>query len=154
MKVIGRQYVAVACVGAAAFWIPSMMLHAVWPGGGNSLLARVSTVVLPATTILTFNLIVLGVRTTLTPVRVALTMLAGIWLLGSGPLAVDATLGGGGFHRGIVSGLVMVLLGFLPPYLFMGSTYDGTLGGLLIASVALAVVWVLFRRCENSRVSA
>lgn len=61
----------------------------------------------------------------------------GIWLFGPWMMMLSWTLDGAGFaNPGTWSGVGMMTLAF-PIFTFIGSTYDGTLGALLLATVCL-----------------
>jgi len=76
---------------------------------------------------------------------VSAAMLFGVWLTGGLFMALSAAVSGGGFAGpdGVRGGLLMALLGALPPITLMEATYDGsglsllavTLGSLLIYGV-------------------
>jgi hypothetical protein len=63
---------------------------------------------------------------------VSAAMLLGVWLTGGLFMALSATVSGGGFAGpdGLRGGLLMALLGALPPITLMEATYDG--GGLAL----------------------
>jgi len=61
----------------------------------------------------------------------------GIWLFGPWMMMISWTFAGGGFaNPGTWQGVGMMTLAF-PIFTFIGSTYDGTLGALLLATVCL-----------------
>lgn len=64
-------------------------------------------------------------------------MLLGAWLTGGLFIAFSATMSGGGFAGpdGVRGGLLMALLGAVPPITLVESTYDG--GGLALLAVTL-----------------
>ena len=66
---------------------------------------------------------------------VSAAMLVGVWLTGGLFMALSATVSGGGFAGpdGFRRGLLMALLGALPPITLMEATYDG--GGLSLLAV-------------------
>jgi len=66
---------------------------------------------------------------------VSASMLLGVWLTGGLFMAISATVSGGGFAGpdGVRGGLLMALLGALPPITLMEATYDG--GGLALLAV-------------------
>lgn len=64
----------------------------------------------------------------------------GIWLLGPLMMMISATFGGGGFAKpGIWQSVGMMTLAF-PISTFIGSTYDGTLGAVLLATLCLPLL--------------
>ena len=70
-------------------------------------------------------------------------MLLGVWLTGGLFMALSATASGGGFAGpdGIRGGLLMALLGALPPITFMESAYDGGGLALLVVTFGALVVY-------------
>lgn len=64
-------------------------------------------------------------------------MLVGVWLTGGLFMALSATASGGGFAgaHGVGNGLLMALLGAIPPITFIESVYDG--GGLALLAVTI-----------------
>ena len=76
---------------------------------------------------------------------IALPMLIGLWTLGGLFMSVSASFSGGGFASpgGLRDAFLLILLSFLPPYTFMMATYNGTLFGLLLATVAPLFAGVL-----------
>ena len=68
---------------------------------------------------------------------VLVPMLLGVWLTGGLFMTLSATVSGGGFvgPDGVRGGLLMAILGVLPPVTWMEATYDG--GGLALLAVTL-----------------
>ena len=66
---------------------------------------------------------------------VLVPMLLGVWLTGGVFMALSATLSGCGFvgPDGVRGGVLMAVLGALPPVTLMEATYDG--GGLALLAV-------------------
>lgn len=121
-------------LGAVAFWVPSVALHAVVPCDQSWAIPRWSTVIPPATSLAAFLITMRGRRR---PVEVALAMVGGVWLLGAGPMLLSATLCGAGFRQGLAMWLPTLLLGTLPPYAYIMATYDGALAGLGVVTLLL-----------------
>jgi hypothetical protein len=131
-----------ALVGGVAFWVPSVFLHGAISCNSDLTVARLSTFLLPTTTCIAFAALVFRKRLALSPLGVAASMLCGVWLLGSGPMVISATFCGGGFRAGVPSALALIALGVLPPYAFIMATYDGSLGALIVTTLALLLAWV------------
>ena len=123
-----------ALTGALSFWLPDLALH-IWARQNfNSLHVRIITFVMPATFLIAY------VSARRFAVKrdfkwVAAAMLFGVWLTGGLFMALSATVSGGGFAGpdGVRGGLLMALLGALPPITLMEATYDG--GGLSLLAV-------------------
>ena len=125
-----------AVVGALSFWLPDVALHLWTRQNFDSLHARIITIVMPATFLIAY---VIARRFAVKQdfKRVCAAMLLGVWLTGGLFMTLSATASGGGFAGpdGVRGGLLMTLLGALPPVTFMESTYDG--GGLALLAVTL-----------------
>jgi hypothetical protein len=140
-----RIFKALKCLllGGFTFWVPSVLLH--WLRGnrfsGSDAIGL--TIVLPITTVLLF---IVGrkisgrVKNRLSE---GLFALLGIWLLGPLMMAVSATFSGGGFSKPDGWHFVLIGTGLFPVFTFMMSTYDGTLGAILLTTVLLPLLSVL-----------
>lgn len=71
---------------------------------------------------------------------VLVPMLLGVWLTGGVFMALSATVSGGGFvgPDGVRGGVLMAVLGALPPVTLMEATYDG--GGLALLAVTFGAL--------------
>jgi hypothetical protein len=125
-----------ALAGALSFWLPDVVLH-IWARQNfSSLHVRIITFVMPATFLIAY---VIARRFAVTQDFKWLTaaMLLGVWITGGLFMALSATVSGGGFAGpdGVRGGLLMALLGALPPITLMEATYDG--GGLALLAATL-----------------
>lgn len=132
-------------LGALSFWGPEILLYA-WKR--RDLDSRVVTFLLPCCLLLSYFL-----ATRLQWCKVAgrpsgaAFMLLGVWILGPTAMLIGATFQGAGFLTlGTGSALVTALLGLFPPYTFIMATYDGSLFGLIIASILMPVFHFVFER--------
>jgi hypothetical protein len=146
---IQRSVLRSIAAGGTAFWLPSLVLHAIVACGDYSAVARLSTIILPIATCATFALLVN--RVALRPAGLAASMLAGVWLFGSSAMMISATLCGGGARQGTAIAVGTFLLGLLPPYTFIMATYDGALGGLMLITGILSLAWVPFEIVRSLR---
>jgi hypothetical protein len=73
-------------------------------------------------------------------------MLVGVWMLGSLAMTVNATFTGGGFARPVWDVWVVIALGIFPPYTYIMATYDGSLGGLLLATALMGLMHFKYER--------
>ena len=124
-------------LGGFTFWVPSVLLH--WLRGYrfSGLDVIILTIGLPFSTALIF---IIGRRVSgrrANRVSDVLFALLGIWLLGPLMMAVSATFSGGGFSKPDGWHFVLMGTGLFPIFTFMMSTYDGTLGALLLATALL-----------------
>jgi len=140
-----------AGTGGAAFWLPSVLLHALIACDNDWAVPSLSTLILPLTTCTAFVILTMMKRVPLPPVGIALSMLAGVWLLGSGAMTISGTFCEGGFRQGVGVALTSFVLGLLPPYAFIMATYDGALFGLILINGLLAVAWVPFEIAASVR---
>jgi hypothetical protein len=122
------------------FWTPDVLVHALranrFSGGDMMLL----TILLPVCSGLCLASIwKKGIAFKNKFRRMVLPVL-GIWLFGPWMMMISWTLAGAGFaNPGTWPGVGMMTLAF-PIFTFIGSTYDGTLGALLLATVCLPLL--------------
>ena len=131
-------------IGGVACWIPDVTLHVLRKYDFSRADVLAVTVLMPLSAVTAYLATVRSFRTEERTPSVAFFMVVGVWV--SGPLAmmIAATPTGGGFSqplawRGIIVGL-------LPPYTFMMSTYDTSLAGLAFASLALFCAHLVLER--------
>jgi hypothetical protein len=69
---------------------------------------------------------------------IALFLGTGVWILGPLSMTLAATFLGGGFSKGngVENVGYVLLLTVFPPGTFMMSTYDGSLGALILMSIS------------------
>ena len=119
-----------------AFWIPSILLHALSPNFGTlgePLL--ILTFILPLS-VFSAILIFRGDH----PHVSAMSSLAGIWLSGPACMMISATFTGGGFCQADAwKNLVFATIAF-PVFTFMMSAYDGTLLALVLTTASVPIL--------------
>lgn len=134
--------------GAMIFWCPGLILHAVRGArfGGFDMLAL--AIALPLFCL--WWLLRIPRSRRLGP---ALLSVLGIWLLGPLMMAINATTAGAGLA--LPGGWRLITIGFFefPLYTFMLSTYDGTLGPLLITTALLPIFVVASGFRQNGRLA-
>ncbi len=139
-------------LGAVAFWLPDILLHALRGYNFNGRDVRIVTIVSPLTLLIAFFL---AKRTDkATPQRsVVPALLAGVWLLGGLFMLVGASFSGGGFVSpgGARWVMITILLSVLPMYTFIMATYDGALGALLLVTAVAVPAWIVERSGILSR---
>jgi hypothetical protein len=120
-----------------SFWAPDVLLHWLHGYWFSGLDVVVLTVLLPLTTALVVAIVLKRSVNTENRLLSALSALVGIWLFGPLMMSVGATSSGGGFSQ--PNGWHVVLIGtcLFPVFTFMMSTYDGTLGALLLTTALL-----------------
>jgi hypothetical protein len=144
-----------AIAAALSFWLPDVALH-IWARQNfDSLHVRIITFVMPAAFLISY---IIARRSAVKQEFkwVLVPMLLGVWLTGGLFMALSATVSGGGFvgPDGVRGGLLMAILGVLPPVTWMEATYDGgglallavTLGPLLIQGVRMSGLFQPLRR--------
>ena len=136
------RWVEVALLGALAFWAPDVFIHAIRRYAFSGLDVLIVTVLSPLT--LFFVLFRSLTLFQLQAGRSAIRMLIGIWVLGGLFMMIGASFSGGGFAGpGIRETLSLILMSLLPIYTFMMATYDGSLGALILTSLALLFMWLI-----------
>lgn len=140
-----------AAIGGAAFWVPSIFLHAL--KGADFLLVNWGLLASaqPLSTLVIFVAICFLGRSGTTPRSCARWMLLGIWVLGPLCLFISATFDGGGFAQDWAWLGVVIATLFFPLFTLWLSLYDGSLIGLLVSSSLLGaassdLLTILFRK--------
>ena len=147
-------------LGATGFWLPDVFLRALRAQNFNSRDVRIITMVMPLTLLGTF----LAAKWANTEMRnrwIGLSMIAGVWLLGGFFMTIGASFSGGGFMGpdGARGAVLMMVLSLFPMYTFIMATYDGSLGALLLVTLAALLGLILhlskllwrFSRQANAR---
>lgn len=146
--------IAYGLLTAMIFWIPDIILHAY---NGKSFSGReilILTVSLPIIVPSCYHLFrkVRGFKDdhSLT----IISSIAGIWIAGPLFMTIGASFSGGGFSTidGFFSQLSFIITctALFPICTFMMSTYDGTLGALLITSALLPIIGLANTQSETS----
>jgi hypothetical protein len=137
-------------LGPLIFWVPSVFLHLLRGYRFSGIETITLTILLPLITCLALSFYWKIRRTSKDKLTFALFAVLGIWLFGPVMMSVSASNSGGGFSR--PDGLHFVLVGscVFPVFTFIMSTYDGTLGALLITSVLLPLMSALSGRAKQA----
>lgn len=144
-----KYTVKIMLQGAGCFWIPDIVLHALTRGSFSGVQVRILTILLPIVCIGWWLFDRRGKQVVAAPIRSALTAVLGIWVFGPLAMTISSTFLGGGFSQPSGSlGLVGMGTILFPLYTFMMSTYDGTLGALLIVTLSLPVIGALSSRTQ------
>jgi hypothetical protein len=138
-------------LGAAGFWLPDTLLHAVRRSAFNGRDVAIVTAVAPLTLLATFFLTKRADKTAPRK-QVGAPLIAGVWLFGGLFMTVGWSFSGGGFMGpdGARGAVMMILLSVFPVYTFILATYDGAFGALLLVSGIALVVWMLQRSGARS----
>jgi len=131
-------------LGAVGFWLPDTVWHATRATKFDRWDVRGITLLMPLTLLGTYLLARRKHRIEAKKWS-GWPLMAGVWLLGGLFMLVGASFSGGGFvgPDGVLGSAAVLLLSFLPPYVFIMATYDGSLGALLGVSVAAVLIWVV-----------
>jgi hypothetical protein len=128
-------------LGSSAFWLPDVVLHAVAGHEFSGLHVWILTVIMPSTLLLTW--IRVKRSKAAEPAYPAGTlMLVGAWVFSGFFMMLAQSFSGGGFNSpdGIRWVVTSTVLSVIPLYTFTLATYDGTLGALLLVTVAACVI--------------
>ena len=138
--------ICLALAGAVSFWLPDVVIQTATRRTFDALQirtqVRIITFLLPATFLCAY--VVARMCAAKRNFKwVGAVMLLGIWLAGGLFMMVAATAAGGGFAGpdGIKGGFLLAILGVFPPVALMMSTYDGSLGALLIVNLGSLLFW-------------
>ncbi len=135
-----RIILTYALIGGLTFWGPDIVLHA---KRYEDLLIRSS--LLPLVVLASYWIVSRYHRAATGP-SVAISMLLGMWLLGSTAMMIGASFYGGGFAMGRSDVMTVILLGLIPPYTLMMAAYDGSVLGLLFGSLLLLAAHLKYER--------
>jgi hypothetical protein len=141
-------------LGALSFWIPDVLWHAATAGKEipGLVALTIPTVSMPLCLLATYLFLKRRLRSQVDQ-PIGPPLMLGIWSLGGLFMAVGTSFQGGGFlgPDGFRGGIELALLAILPVYTYVIATYDGSLGALLVASVAAIVIGVRQMRSRRVR---
>lgn len=118
------------------FWIPSIIVHALRGRefGGSRIDILLVTLLPVIAAVLTLEITSRLRAASFTRSSVALSMLLGIWFFGPLCSTTSATFSGAGFLSSVSWPALISAFVLFVPYTFIMSTYDGTLGALVIVT--------------------
>jgi hypothetical protein len=141
---LGR-FVCIAIIGGLAFWLPNLLVRLVYiyllhdKDVPNRTIFFATLIGLPFISACVFRFLTKREKGNATVSLIAFTQLLGIWVLGPLFCLLDASFSGGGFAKpGGMATFELMTVSF-PVFTFIGSTYDGTLGAVVIATICLFV---------------
>jgi hypothetical protein len=129
--------VLIFIVSGTAFWIPSVVIHAIRGAKfGGSIYDLIAISLLPVVAaVVTLEVIdrmrISGCRRGI----IAVWMLCGIWFVGPFMMGVGASFSGGGLARPDGWRIFPLAIPLFVPFTWMMSAYDGTLGALMIVTI-------------------
>jgi hypothetical protein len=138
--------------GAISFWLPDTIWHAIRRYKFSSPDVIAITILLPLT-LLGMYLFIKSRPASERRSSVGLPLMLGVWMSGGFFIAMGAGFEGGGFVGGNGSrgGVAMTLIGLLPPGTYMMAAYDGSLGALVLATLAAILIAVSGRWRKKRR---
>ncbi len=124
-------------------WSPSLLVHWLRGQAFSGRDAGLLTLLLPLAAVLAVTLARRAVPSARLREVSPLLVLLGLWLLGPVAMLGSATVDGGGFAQPVSWGALAFVIAAFPLTTPMLATYDGSLGGLALASLLL--VWFVLR---------
>ena len=130
-------WILISWLSGLAFWFPSIIVHAIRGyqfGHGRFDVIGVS--ILPiAVTYLELGLLSRQRPSFMSRASIAMWMFLGIWMLGPLCIMIGASFSGGGFARPGMWHDILILSSIFPLATFDASTYDGTLGAVVLVTI-------------------
>jgi hypothetical protein len=129
-----------ALLGGLVFWTPNVVVHWIIAYRFSGFVVIGLTVLLPATTIFFFRMILWPSPKQQSRLSQALFAVLGIWVAGPSMMTFSSSFCGGGFSqpdawRFFVFGTLL-----FPVFTFVMSAYDGTLFALLLTTLLLPIL--------------
>jgi hypothetical protein len=140
-----------APLGGFSFWAPDVLLHWIRGYRFSGLDVLVLTVLLPITTALVVAMVWNRGLKKENRLLGALFALVGIWFFGPLMMSCGASFSGGGFSQPNGWHVMLMGTGLFPVFTFMMSTYDGTLGALLLTTALLPFLSTLCSLIDRRR---
>jgi hypothetical protein len=135
-------WILICTILGTTFWFPSIVIHGIRGADfGASRSDVILITLLPViAVVLTLQILARSHVGSLNRGLIASWMLFGIWFFGPFCMMVSATFSGGGLltseaWRSLASATLLFL-----PYTFVMSTYDATLGALLVVTIWFSVI--------------
>jgi hypothetical protein len=119
--------------GAAWFWIPDILVHAIAPRYAPVIGLLIFSWLLPVTTLVGLKIMSDRRRGWTNRALIALAMIFGIWVLGPSCTALNLNFSGGTFDAETIGALTAIF----PLSMLDLSTYDGTLLALFLTTLTL-----------------
>ena len=131
-----------AAIGAVFFWLPDLVVHAIYSRTFDTPQVVAITFLMPAT-LLGGYLVARRFAERFDFKRIDIAMLVGVWLTGGMFMFVGATPSGGGFASGggFWVPVMVAALSLIPIYTLMAAIYDGSLFALVAVTLVPFLVW-------------
>ncbi len=136
-------------IGGLAFWTPDVLTALIRRAALVDVIGALAmTALLPAALVGSYFLVKRSATAVEPAPSIALFLATGVWLLGPLSMTLANTFLGAGFSTGNSVGNVgwVLLLTVFPPGTFMMSTYDGSLGALILMSIFMLTLHFLYER--------
>jgi hypothetical protein len=135
-------WILIYTILGTTFWIPSIVIHGIRGGDfGASRSDIILITLLPIiTAVLTLQILARSQVGPLSRASIASWMLLGIWFFGPFCMMISASFSGGGFLSSEVWRSIALAALLFVPYTFVMSTYDATLGALLVVTIWFFVI--------------
>ncbi len=134
--------VTFAVIGAVCFWLPDVVIHAIYSRTFDRPQITAITFLMPATLLCAY-LVARRFAERFDFKRTGMAMLVGVWLTGGMFMLLGATPSGSGFASGggIWVPVMVAALSLIPIYTLMAATYDGSLFALIAVTLAPFLLW-------------
>lgn len=132
-----KTFLKLGLVGTIVFWLPDIAIHAISGKRFSGVHVGIVTIFLPIVTVLAL----IKCRRFIFEneyILAAPAFLTGIWVFGGYATMIAATFSGGDYFG--ADWKQSIVMGLFPPITFITSTYDGSLGAVLITSAFLIVL--------------
>lgn len=138
-----KQLAIVMMGGALIFWLPSVFIHLLTGKEFAGWCVIFLTLFIPIVSTIALIKLIKMYALSIKPWIISLCFLGGIWILGPEFTAISAIFGSTDpFDNNRLDSLFFMLLSF-PISTFIASTYDGTLGALIIVSLGLSAIIII-----------
>ncbi len=135
--------------GATAFWLPDLLMKALYRGANTPLIEAALTLACPSSLVLFYFYLVHHRRSEAEGLSTAVFALFGIWLLSLTFMTLSRTFGGGGFRDFPFDWILIryyLVSSLIPTRVFLLSMLDGTAAGLVLGTIAMIVCHFRFER--------
>jgi hypothetical protein len=136
-------------IGGLAFWIPDVLTAVVRRAALVDVIGPLPmTALLPAVLVAIYFVVKRHAEVAEPAPSVALFFGIGVWVLGPLSMTVANTFLGAGFSKGNAAENVgyVLLFSVFPPGTLMMSTYDGSLGALILLSILMLIFHFSYER--------
>ena len=122
-------------LGGLSCWGPELIVAAI--GAAMHRLWELPNVILPLSAYVAYVLLLRSEKRLPSDPSIAGCMLIGVWVLGPTMLFLESAIKRGGFQSAGPDFLYVLLVSFVPLFVFVMATYDLSLGALLLLTVFL-----------------